>query len=118
MMNSVDQSQIVHNTNNSEFINDETELNEINNNDNDISMAVRNQMDKKYQMLNLKHFLKRSNNSADINEEDETDPIKMDSCRLILDENDNKKMYLDLNNNQTSTEPNFQKPLKSPRNIT
>jgi len=82
-------------------------------------MAVRNQMDKKYQMLNLKHFLKRSNNSADLNEDfTDKDNIKMDSCRLILDENDNNKMNLDLNNIPTSAEPNFKKPLKSPRNIT
>lgn len=97
MIKSSSQSQIVPNVNNSVFVNN-NEDNLLNNNSEQIEISisdsVRNQMDKKYQMLNLKHFLKKSNsNSIDCNEDDKVYNLKIDSCRLILDENDSNNRY-------------------------
>lgn len=62
-------------------------------------------MDNKYQMLNLKHFLQKTNNiSTDDDNQNHIHDDQMDSCRLILDQND----HLPINN---------QKSLKSPRGV-
>lgn len=69
-----------------------------------ISESVRNHMDNKYQMLNLKHFLQKTNNMS-IDESTDNLDDQMDSCRLILDQND------------TTTPSNTYKSLKSPRGV-
>lgn len=122
---SVSQSQIAPNITNSLIINECDDGDMIIaadlNNEISISDTVRNHMDKKYQMLNLKHFLKKSNSSMDVNEDENGENFKIDSCRLILDENDKKNQIMNLNLNQVNEinkETSNNKSLKSPRSIT